>query len=267
MSRLLANRQAISARSSLVIALLVMAGGNALLWGVSVGAFISAMSFLVALLAGAFARQAYLVGREQGIANAKLLAVVIAVQAAALALVSVQSLLTGDNPLPGEGDTVALVATIVVGVLASVNNGLFVALVLNIYVKRLQAARAEALALESERSRLAERERLLAEMHDGLGSQLASAKIRFERGAITTQQAGEVLQECVTDLHLLVDTLRAAVTISRPRSVTFVTAWINGWRGEVCTSLGRSISTGLLGCLPPWCLICCVRCKRRSPMR
>ncbi|MFM8518026.1 MAG: sensor histidine kinase [Nevskiaceae bacterium] len=102
----------------------------------------------------------------------------------------------------------ALVATIVVGVLASVNNGLFVALVLNIYVKRLQAARAEALALESERSRLAECERLLAEMHDGLGSQLASAKIRFECGAISTQQAGEVLQECVTDLHLLVDTLR-----------------------------------------------------------
>lgn len=51
---------------------------------------------------------------------------------------------------------------------------------------------------------------LLANMHDGLGSQLASAKIRFERGTLSTGQAGELLQECVNDLHVLVDTLRGS---------------------------------------------------------
>ncbi len=83
---------------------------------------------------------------------------------------------------------VPLAMSVVFGVISTANNGVFVALVLDVYVKRSREARAEAIALESERSRLAERERLLADMHDGLGSQLVSARIRVEKGQMDQPQ-------------------------------------------------------------------------------
>jgi hypothetical protein len=66
------------------------------------------------------------------------------------------------------------------------------------------------LALESERSKLEERERVLQDMHDGFGSQLASARFSVERGQLTQQQLSDVLSECMSDLYLVVDTFSNA---------------------------------------------------------
>ncbi|MGA1384846.1 MAG: sensor histidine kinase, partial [Steroidobacteraceae bacterium] len=62
--------------------------------------------------------------------------------------------------------------------------------------------------LEVSRSRAHEREMLLADMHDGLGSQISTARLRVERGEMTQADIIHLLRECSADLHLMVDTLR-----------------------------------------------------------
>lgn len=56
-------------------------------------------------------------------------------------------------------------------------------------------------------SRQQERDRLLQDMHDGFGSQLASARLLAQQGHLSPAQLPEVLDECMADLHLVVDTL------------------------------------------------------------
>lgn len=58
-----------------------------------------------------------------------------------------------------------------------------------------------------ERSRIEERERLLQDMHDGFGSQLASARLMVDQGRVGPAQLGQLLQECIADLYLVADTL------------------------------------------------------------
>ena len=52
-----------------------------------------------------------------------------------------------------------------------------------------------------------EREQLLQDMHDGFGSQLASARLMAEMGLITPGELPVILQECMADLYLIADTL------------------------------------------------------------
>ena len=70
-------------------------------------------------------------------------------------------------------------------------------------------------AVEVERSRTAERERLLQDMHDGFGSQLAGARLRIERGEPAQAQVAILLQECLDDLYLVVDTMSNAASSLR----------------------------------------------------
>jgi signal transduction histidine kinase len=186
--------------------------GSAVLLGLggSVSLYIGLVSLGVGLFASSFVWYAYRLGRDHRMVNAKWFAVVLGLQAIALIASSMLVIWSGQSALPSPNEQVSLSTTIIFGVLSAINNALFIALVLDVYVRRLDSAGADAMRSESARARLAERERLLADMHDGLGSQLASAKIRFERGALSTAQAGELLQECVNDLHLLVDTLRGS---------------------------------------------------------
>lgn len=58
-------------------------------------------------------------------------------------------------------------------------------------------------------ARAEERSQLLADMHDGFGSQLVSARVRSQRGTLTQPQLTELLGECLADLHLVVDALKA----------------------------------------------------------
>ena len=62
---------------------------------------------------------------------------------------------------------------------------------------------------ESERQQalMAERQRLMQDMHDGLGSALLSAMVAVEHGSMGRESVVDVLRECVDDLRLVIDSL------------------------------------------------------------
>lgn len=68
--------------------------------------------------------------------------------------------------------------------------------------ERDRAAAERLIAIQEER------DRLLADMHDGLGTQLTIARLRAERGTMGQEQMVEALVAMLADLHLVVDTLR-----------------------------------------------------------
>ncbi|WP_158080901.1 sensor histidine kinase [Pelomonas sp. KK5] len=67
-------------------------------------------------------------------------------------------------------------------------------------VQRLNEEMAERLAQQ-------ERQRLMQDMHDGLGSALLSAMVAVEQGSMDQHKVVEVLRECVDDLRLVIDSL------------------------------------------------------------
>lgn len=71
----------------------------------------------------------------------------------------------------------------------------------------LQAAHERLLIQEVEHNKALERERMLQDMHDGFGTQLASARKMTEQGRMTQEDMARILQECMSDLYLVVDTL------------------------------------------------------------
>lgn len=64
----------------------------------------------------------------------------------------------------------------------------------------------ERIELEQEFARTEERERLMRDMHDGFGSSLASTRMLLSSGKCNTEQASQVLAECMDDLRLLLET-------------------------------------------------------------
>lgn len=65
----------------------------------------------------------------------------------------------------------------------------------------------ERAAVAINESRQRERESLLRDLHDGFGSQLASARLAAQRGVFAQDDLVELLEECIADLYLVVDTL------------------------------------------------------------
>ncbi len=65
-------------------------------------------------------------------------------------------------------------------------------------------------ARERELAGVQERQRIMQDMHDGLGSQLISSLAMAERGALTAPQTAELLRGCIDDLRLAIDTLTDA---------------------------------------------------------
>lgn len=63
--------------------------------------------------------------------------------------------------------------------------------------------------VERERARLDERRRLLQDVHDGFGSQLATARLRVLDHDLAQPQLAELLHECLDDLYLVIDTLNS----------------------------------------------------------
>ena len=64
---------------------------------------------------------------------------------------------------------------------------------------------------ESERVKAEgqERQRIMQDMHDGLGSQLMSSLMLVERGALNNEQVAQILRESIDDMRLAIDALAA----------------------------------------------------------
>jgi signal transduction histidine kinase len=60
---------------------------------------------------------------------------------------------------------------------------------------------------EREKAALQERQRIMQDIHDGLGSQLVSSLALSERGALDARQTSSLLRECIDDLRLAIDSL------------------------------------------------------------
>ena len=66
--------------------------------------------------------------------------------------------------------------------------------------------------IERGQARVQERQRLMQDMHDGLGSSLMSALYAVELGQLKDQEVAQVLRECIDDLKLAIDSLEPAHT-------------------------------------------------------
>jgi signal transduction histidine kinase len=74
-------------------------------------------------------------------------------------------------------------------------------------VTQLEQGQQRLLEAQHQQSVLLERQRVMQDMHDGLGSALSSSLVLLERGEVTVPQAAVVMRECVDDLRLVVDSL------------------------------------------------------------
>jgi len=66
--------------------------------------------------------------------------------------------------------------------------------------------------IERGQTRVQERQRLMQDMHDGLGSSLVSALYAVELGQLKGEDVAQVLRECIDDLKLAIDSLEPAHT-------------------------------------------------------
>lgn len=71
----------------------------------------------------------------------------------------------------------------------------------------LERTHARLLALERKASVAAERERLMRDMHDGIGSQLITTLEAVERGGTDGAEVTRQLRACMDDLRLMIDSL------------------------------------------------------------
>jgi signal transduction histidine kinase len=61
--------------------------------------------------------------------------------------------------------------------------------------------------IEREKAALEERQRIMQDIHDGLGSQLITSLALSERGGLSRDQTSLLLRECIDDLRLAIDTM------------------------------------------------------------
>ena len=154
------------------------------------------------------ALDAFRFAKTERLLNGKVFAVVTGLQAINIMATSLLATTSGIDPLAPIVAPLPVGAVIYSLVLHVLNVTLYIALVMDIRLRQAKRLRHQLLTTEVERSRLLERERLLADMHDGLGSQLISAKLKAEQGQLQQPEMVELLRECMADLHLLIDGLK-----------------------------------------------------------
>lgn len=73
--------------------------------------------------------------------------------------------------------------------------------------RELAANFARLRAAEDQQVRMEERQRIMQDVHDGIGSQLLTSLGMIERGAIGPSDVAQVLREAIDDLRLVIDML------------------------------------------------------------
>lgn len=105
----------------------------------------------------------------------------------------------------------------------------------------LEAAHAREKAMVRDQAHLAERQRIMRDMHDGLGSQLMSMLLMARRGETNPPVMAEGLQTVIDEMRLMIDSmdsvgesLGSALTIFRERIEPRIAAagWQLEWREE-----------------------------------
>jgi signal transduction histidine kinase len=81
------------------------------------------------------------------------------------------------------------------------------------------------LALERERASGQERQRILREIHDGLGSQLFVSLSRVERGDMAPAEVAETLRRCIAEMRLALDTVGPPALDFRSTLGNFLFRW------------------------------------------
>jgi signal transduction histidine kinase len=166
-------------------------------------------SFLIILYLSALlfwlVQQVFQLGKRLSVTNGKLFAVLIAFQAILIFLIASVEVMAGKDPLVPVTQPLPVGTVAYSMVISLVNTGLFIALILDLNIRQREALRRDLAKAEIARSRLEERQELLADMHDGFGSQLITAKLQAEKGELNQQQLVDLLRECMTDLHLVLE--------------------------------------------------------------
>jgi signal transduction histidine kinase len=145
--------------------------------------------------------------RQQRLVNARLLAVSLAIPGTLSLLLFVDMLRAGVDVLAIQPQPVSA-GTMATSILFAVfNSGLFIGVVLELARRRQLAAEAALAEARAARSRLEERARMVADLHDGFGSQLTSARLCAEQQQLSGPALCVILDECLADLHLVVDTV------------------------------------------------------------
>lgn len=86
-------------------------------------------------------------------------------------------------------------------------------LTLGFFSAREQFAQEQLSVARTAEVRLRERERILHELHDGFGSQLVAARIHVQRKGLLQDEAVKIFNECIADLHLIVDVMKEDVLL------------------------------------------------------
>jgi signal transduction histidine kinase len=73
--------------------------------------------------------------------------------------------------------------------------------------RALTASHEQLRELERQQTLTAERQRMMQDMHDGIGSSLMSALRMVERGHASPADTAQVLKDCIDDLKLAIDSL------------------------------------------------------------
>lgn len=166
------------------------------------------VAFFNAVLLLLIARESFHIARSQGNSAGYWLGFFLGMNGLLFTLSGFAPIPEGTNPLVPRGEPASWVAAVILFVNAAATNAFFIGLILNRALRENEDSQKALRVAERERLRAEERERLLADMHDGLGSQLATARLRVERSELPQQEVVELLRECMADLHLMVDTLR-----------------------------------------------------------
>jgi signal transduction histidine kinase len=91
--------------------------------------------------------------------------------------------------------------------------------------KELAANYVRLFALERENAAGQERQRIMRDIHDGLGSRLFVSLSRVERGEITSEEIADSLRGCISEMRLALDTLTPAERDFRSTLGNFLFRW------------------------------------------